>query len=259
MLSCFRFVLLCVSLLLSGCGDKQEAVVASNVAIAPGVKVFKSSMDGAPSTIDPVQSANIYANTVVLNAYDTLYRFKYLARPYEITPNLAAGMPEISADGLVYRISIKQGVHFIDDPAFDGGVGRELVAEDFVYSLQRHFDPAQRPRGTWLWQGRIKGLDEWKAAGSDYTERVAGLRAVDRYTIEITLNKPYPQLIYTLAQGYAAIVPREAVSAYGRELAAHPVGSGPFRVVEYDSVRIVFARNEKFRQEPVDLQAEGYD
>jgi ABC-type transport system substrate-binding protein len=216
-------------------------------------------MDGAPSTIDPVQASNIYANAVVVNAYDTLYRFKYLARPYEVTSNLAAEPPEISADGLVYRIRIKQGVHFIDDPAFDGGVGREVVADDFVYSLKRQFDTTQRPRGAWLWQGRIVGIDAWKEAGSDYDETVEGLRAVDRYTIEIRLVKPYPQLIYTLTMGYAGIVPREAVETYGREFGSHPVGSGPFKVVSYDSARIVYEKNPKFRQEAVDIWEEGYD
>lgn len=251
--------LVIVLLTLAGCGGEQEAVTEPNGEIAPEIKVFKSSMDGAPSTIDPVQASNIYANAVVVNAYDTLYRFKYLARPYAVTNNLAAGPPEISADGLVYRIRIKQGVHFIDDPAFDGGTGREVVAEDFVFSLKRQFDTKQRPRGAWLWQGRIVGIDDWKAAGSDYDETVEGLRAVDRYTIEIRLVKPYPQLIYTLTMGYAAIVPREAVETYGREFGSHPVGSGPFRVVTYDSSRIVYEKNPKFRQEPVDIWEEGYN
>ena len=223
------------------------------------LKVYKHGMDGAPASIDPAQSRNVYASTVILNAYDTLYAFKYLARPYEIKPSLATGMPEVSADGLVYRIRIKEGVHFIDDPAFEGGVGRELVAEDIVYSLKRHFDPAMRPAGTWLWQGRIVGLDDWKAAGSDYEQEVEGLRAIDRYTIEIKLVRPYPQLVYTLSMAYSGVVPREAVEFYGRELGSHPVGSGPFKVISYDSARIVFEKNEKYRQEPVDIYAEGYD
>ncbi len=246
-------------LTLAGCGEEQQAVAASDDAVSPEIKLFRSSMDGAPSTIDPVQASNVYANAVVLNAYDTLYRFKYLARPYEVTPNLANGMPEISADGLVYRIRIKQGVHFIDDPAFEGGIGREVVAEDFVYSIKRQFDTKQRPRGAWLWQGRIVGLDAWKDAGSNYDEPVEGLRALDRHTIEFRLVKPYPQLVYTLAQGYAAIVPREAVETYGREFGSRPVGSGPFKVISYDSARIVYEKNLKFRQEPVDIWAEGYD
>jgi ABC-type transport system substrate-binding protein len=79
-------------------------------------------MDGAPSSIDPVQARNVYVNTITLNAYDTLYSFKYLARPYEVKPNLAVDLPEISDDGLTYTIRIKRGVYFTDDPAFEGGI-----------------------------------------------------------------------------------------------------------------------------------------
>ena len=73
------------------------------------------------------------------------------------------------------------------------------------------------------------------------------------------LTRPYPQLVYTLAQGYSALVPREAVDKYGKELGVHPVGSGPFKLISYDSARVVMERNPHYRQEPVDLAAEGYD
>jgi ABC-type transport system substrate-binding protein len=216
-------------------------------------------MDQAPTSLDPVQAANVYANFIVLNAFDTLFSYKYLARPYELKTNLAAAWPEISADGLTYTIRIKQGVHYVDDPAFSGGRGRELVAEDFIYSLKRHFDPASRPQGAWLWSGRIVGLDEWKQAGSDYSAEIAGLRTLDDYTIQIKLIKPYPQLLFTLAMGYSAVVPREAVEHYGREFAIHPVGTGPFRLTSYDTSKVILERNPNFRQEPVDIEFEGYD
>lgn len=255
-----RLAVLCLcALSLGGCQDPPGRAASSGPVDDVGVKTFRYSLDQAPSSLDPVQSANVYANHVVLNAYDTLFAYKYLARPYELKPNLADGWPEISPDLLTYRIRIKQGVYFQDDPVFPGGQGREVVAADFVYSLKRQFDPRSRPQGAWFWQGRIVGLDDWKTAGSDYDQEVPGLRALDRYTIEVHLVRPYPQLLDTFAQGYAAIVPREAVEHYGREFGIHPVGSGPFRVVSYDSSRIVFERNRRFRQEPVDLQAEGYD
>jgi len=216
-------------------------------------------MDGAPSSLDPAQASNLYAKFMAVNLYDTLYRYKYLARPYQLEPNLADGMPQVSADGLMYTIRIKPGVHFIADPAFPGGTGREVRAEDFVYSILRHFDPATRAQGAWLWQGRIVGLDAWKEHGSVYDVGVPGLRALDDYTIQIQLNSPFPQLPHTLAQGYAAVVPREAVTTYGPEFAIHPVGSGPFRLAEFNSARAVMLRNDGFRKEPFSLVAEGFD
>ena len=216
-------------------------------------------MDGVPGSLDPSHAASIYANFVAVNLFDTLYRYKYLARPYQLTPNLAAAMPEVSEDGLRLTIRIRTGVHFIDDEAFAGGVGRELKASDFVYSIKRHFDPNTRAQGAWLWQNRIEGLDQWKAEGSDYALEVEGLRALDDYTIQITLTQPFPQLVHTLSQGYSAVVPREAIEKYGLEFASHPVGSGPFKLLSRDSARAVLVKNPHFRQLPFDLDDEGYD
>jgi oligopeptide transport system substrate-binding protein len=249
-----RCIVLLALALLAGCGGDR----GPDPGVA-GLRVYRHSTEGTPTSLDPVQSATAYSNMVIVNVYDTLYRYKYLARPFELTPDLAAEMPEISADGLTYTIRLKAGVHFIDDPVFTDGRGREVTAADVAYSIKRHFDPEMRPQGAWLWQGRIVGLDAWKEAGSDYDQPVPGLRALDRYTLQIQLVKPYPQLLYTLAQGYSAVVPREAVERYGRELALKPVGSGPFRLQSFDSARIVMVPNPGYRWAPVDIYAEGYD
>jgi ABC-type transport system substrate-binding protein len=243
-----------LALLLAACGPAGPAADSR-----PALKTYRHAMDQAPTTLDPVQGANVYANFVIVNAYDTLYTYKYLARPYELKPNLAVDFPTISADGLVYTFRLKQGVRFVDDACFPGGRGREVVAEDLIYSIKRQFDPANQPQGAWLWQGRIAGLEEWKEAGSDYDQPVSGLRAIDPHTLEIRLLRPYPQLVSTLAQGYSALVPREAVEMYGKGLGVRPVGSGPFRLISYDTARVVMERNPNFRQEPVDLAYEGYD
>jgi ABC-type transport system substrate-binding protein len=223
------------------------------------LRVYRHSLDEAPTSLDPVHAATVYSNYVIRIAYDTLYAYKYLARPYELEPNLAAAMPEISPDGLTYTIPIKRGVRFVDDPAFADGKGRELTAEDVVYSLKRHFDPASRSEGMWLWRDRIAGLDAWGKSGADYDADVAGLRAVDSHTLRVELTRPYPQLPHTLATGFAAIVPREAVEHYGPELGIHPVGSGPYRVDNFDTAKAVLSANRAFRQEPVDIRAAGYD
>ena len=248
-----QYAILLVLLIVGGCG---EPPATGNSAPA---KIYRHAMDGAPGSLDPAQAASIYADFLVVNLYDTLYRYKYLARPYELQPNLATTMPVVSEDGLRLTIHIRKGVYFIDDPVFEGGLGREVIAQDFVYSIKRHFDPDTRAQGAWLWQNKIEGLDQWKAAGSDHTQEVSGLRAIDDHTIQITLTRPFPQLVHTLTQGYAAIVAREAVEEYGQALSNHPVGSGPFQLVSRDTIRAVLTKNPDFRAEPFDLENEGYD
>lgn len=219
--------------------------------------VYRHAMDGTPRSLDPAQAANVYAKALVVNLYDTLYRYKYLARPYELAPNLAEGMPEISADGLIYTIRLRKDARFIDDPAFPAGVGRHVTADDFVYSIKRHFDPSTRSRGAWLWQDRIVGLDDWKRDGADYDQPVSGLKAIDEHTVQIQLISPFPQLTHSLAQGFAAIVPREAVDYYGAEFPIRPVGSGPYRLERFDSSGAVLTRNPSYRRTPFDADAEG--
>jgi len=225
----------------------------------PGIKVYYHSMDGTPTTLDPVRAATIYTNFVVLNVFDTLYSYKYLKRPYELKSNLAVDLPEVSEDGLTYTIKIKEGVYFHDNEAFPNGQGREVHASDFVYSLKRHFDKKFNSQGAWVFSGRIVGLDEWKDKGSDYSQPIEGLKALDNYTIQIKLVKKYPQLTYTLAMGFSALVPKEAVDFYGDEFGSNPVGSGPFILKSYNLEKAIFEANPKFRKEPLDLAFEGYD
>lgn len=235
------------------------ALIMATCAHAADDKVFKFSDSGAPSTFDPVQSGTVYSNEIVTAIFDTLYEYKYLKRPYELEPNLAEGMPQVSEDGLTYTIKIKQGVKFADDPAFADGKGREVTAQDFVYSIERHYDPKNRSQGAWVWEGKIAGMDDWKAAGSDYAKPIAGLKALDKYTIQITLTQKFPQLTYTLAMGYAGVVPHEAVEKYGREFGLHPVGSGPFKMESTNSTKTVLVRNDAYRSDIFNAKAEGYD
>ena len=241
-------------LALVACDQQTQNQDAANT-----FNIYRHAMDGAPSSLDPAQASNIYANFIVVNLFDTLYRYKYLARPYQLEPNLAEGLPHVSSDGLIYTIHIKPGVHFIDDPAFPEGKGRAVRAEDFIYSIKRQFDEKTRSQGAWLWQGKIAGLDVWKQNGADYDSEVSGLKALDDRTLQIQLVSPFPQLTHTLAQGFSAIVPREAVDHYGQEFGIHPVGSGPYRLQLFNSASAVLVRNPGFREEPFSLEAEGFD
>lgn len=223
------------------------------------IKRYRHSDDGVPTNIDPLQAATVYSNQIVVSVYDTLYRYKYLARPYELVPNLAAAMPEISEDGLTYTIALKPGVRFIDDDAFPDGKGRTVTAHDVVYSLKRHFDPEQVSQGRWLWDRKIEGLNAWMDAGADPDAAVPGLLAVDELTVQVRLVKPFPQFVNTLAQGFSAVVPHEAVTAYGEGMGTRAVGSGPWKLERYSREQVRLVRNPDFRKEPLDLAYEGYE
>ena len=91
------------------------------------------------------------------------------------------------------------------------------------------------PRANGFGKGKIKGLDEWKEEGADYSKPIEGLQALDDHTIQIILNKPFPQLTYTFAMGFSSVTPREAVEYYGKEFGLNPVGSGPYKLKSFST------------------------
>jgi len=172
---------------------RREEGKVLNIVSVSGVKGF-----------DPIYANDRYSNNEVSRVYETLLQYHYLKRPFELVPNLAAEMPKVSSDGLTYTFKILKGVLFHDDKAFPEGKGRELVASDFVYSIKRLADPKLQGLGWWLLDGKILGLNEWREKYkaqdfSNYDEDVAGLKALDKYTIQFKLAKPFPQFLYSLA------------------------------------------------------------
>jgi oligopeptide transport system substrate-binding protein len=204
--------------------------------------------------MDPIYASDRYSSNEVARVYEGLLEYHYLKRPYTLVPNLAQSMPTVSADGLTYTFIIRSGVRFHDSPIFPEGEGRELVAQDFVYSLLRLADPKLQGLGWWLLDGKIDGLNEWRERNAqqdkvNYDEPIAGLRAIDNTTLVIRLTKPYPQFLYALAMPYTFVVPREAVEHYGTEFLNHPVGTGPFILPRFDrSNRVVYQKNPTYRE-----------
>ena len=64
-----------------------------------------------------------------------------------------------------------------------------------------------------------------------------GLQAIDRYTLQISLHKPYAPFLSILAMVNAKVVPREEVEGRGEQFAIQPVGSGPFRFQRWEPKR----------------------
>ena len=143
------------------------------------------------------------------------------------------------------------------------GKPRELVAQDYVYAIERFADPALRsPTWSTVEQAGILGLAELHQRALDthqpfdYDAPVAGLRTLDRYTLRIDLEQPRPRLVELLANGdlYGAVA-REVVERYGQDIGAHPVGTGPFRIAQWRRASLVaLERNPDYRAVTYDAQ-----
>lgn len=218
-------------------------------------KVLRYAMRVAETGFDPAQITDLYSATIVSNVFDALYEYEFLARPVRLRPNTAAAMPEASDDFKTFVVRIRPGIFFSDDPAFKGRK-RELTAEDYVYSIKRHYDPRWKSgRLSQIENNRIVGLMALREAALkadkpfDYDTKVEGLQAIDRYTIRFRLARPNPR--FTDEIGDPAItgaMAREVVEAYGDHIMAHPVGTGPYRLAEWRrSSLIALEKNPNYR------------
>jgi len=252
---------------LLACASALALVHAAPAPAASAPKVLRYAFRVAETSFDPAALSDLYSRMITAHIFEGLYGYDPLARPARIRPQVADGMPEVSSDFRVFVVHLKHGVRFADDPAF-GGKPRELVAQDFVYSLERVADPATRsPNWAALNQNDILGLAALRQRALDghkpfdYDAPVAGLKALDRYTLRIELAQPRPRFVEILAQGdiYGAVA-REVVQAYGTAIGAHPVGTGPFRLAEWRRAsRIVLVRNPAYREVTYDAQPAADD
>lgn len=228
-------------------------------------RVLNITVENNVKGLDPINTGDTYASTEVARVYEGLLQYHYLKRPYELQPNLAAAMPTVSDDGLTYTFKLKEGVLFHDNKAFEGGKGRELVAQDVVYSIMRLADPRNNAIGWWLLDEKIAGLNEWRdqqktGDKSNYDVPVEGLKALDKYTVQFKLTEEFPQFLYSLPMSYTMIVPREAVEFYGKEFLNNPVGTGPFMTDTYtQSTKIIYHKNPNYRTETYPTEGDEGD
>jgi ABC-type transport system substrate-binding protein len=219
-------------------------------------KVLRYAFPIAETGFDPAQITDLYSRTVAAAIFDAPLEFEFLAQPARMRPNTAAAMPEVSDDYKTFTFRIRPGIYFADDAAFKGA-RRELTAADYVYSLKRHYDPRWKSGNLYLLENdKILGLSELRketiAAKKpfDYDREVEGLKALDRYTFRVRLEKANPRFLHYMADaGAFGAVAREVVEHYGDKMMEHPVGTGPYRLAAWKrSSRIVLEKNPSYRE-----------
>src|SRR5712671_167851 len=179
------------------------ALASAPLGAADMKKVIHHVFPVAETGFDPAAAHDLYSGSIEQAMFETLLTYDYLARPAKLVPLTAEAMPQVSDDGKTYTLKIRKGIYFTPDPAFKGQK-RELVAEDFAYTLKRLIDPKLRSPWAWLVEDKIVGLDELaeaakKGAKFDYDKKIPGLEAVDRHTLRIRLKETDYNLAYVLA------------------------------------------------------------
>ncbi len=249
------------ALLLPAAALAADTAPAASAAIS---HTFRYAFRVAETGFDPAKISDLYSRIITSQIFEGLFLYDHLARPVKIKPLTAAAMPEVSADFQRFTIHIRPGIFFADDPAFKG-VRRELVAQDYVYALKRFADPATKSPA-WgevaeltllgLAAQRKQALDQRIAF--DYDRVLPGLRAIDRYTLQLETAEPRPRLVEILADNslYGAVA-REVAEFYGDKLAEHPVGTGAFRLASWRrSSEIVLERSPSYRLRHYEDEAE---
>jgi ABC-type transport system substrate-binding protein len=252
--------LLATLLVCLAAGASAQAPAAAGAAPP---KVLKYAFRVAETGFDPSQLSDIYSRILTAHIFESLYNYDYLARPATIKPQIAAGLPEISPDFKTFTVKLKPGIYFADDPAFKGHK-REVTAHDFVYSFKRFADPALKSQG-WssFEEAGLVGLGALREQALKnktpfaYDTEIEGLRALDRYTLQLKTLQPRPRLVEVILAGndlYGALA-REVVEAYGDKISEHPVGTGPFMLKSWRrSSQIVLERNPGYRERYYDAE-----
>ena len=222
---------------------------------------------GNLKTLDPAEVGDAGAVDLDGYVYECLYNYEYGVDSYRLSPELADGNPLITPDGKTIIIHLKKGVHFYDPQraVFSDGVGPEVTTEDLIYSWKRvcNFHLGVTANYAQVFQGHVEGIDDWfdytQSCASpgqiDWTRPVSGLVALDRYTLQMRLTAPFPQLQFNLAMMPTAVVCRAAVDHWGDQFKNHPVGTGPYGMEQHlPDQQIVYIANPLYRGGP-DVQS----
>ncbi|GAB3251265.1 ABC transporter substrate-binding protein [Arthrobacter pigmenti] len=214
------------ALLLSGCSDAEPQTNQSPVS---GGTLVYATGDAEPSCLDPHVGGN-YPQALVSTQY--LEPLVSLNKEGEIIPWLATDWKE-SDDGLSWTITVRDDVKFTD--------GTKLNAKAVQANIEHLKDPATG-----------------SSTGFLALEKVTGTEIVDEYTIRVNLSEPDSALLESLSQPWLAIQSPKALQRSKEENCQSPVGTGPFKVANWDKQEsITLVRNEDYNSPPADAGHKG--
>ena len=179
---------------------------------------FRRMLGDTPPTLDPAFVTEVYGRIVINQIFDGLVRYD---AHLNVIPAIAEFW-EASQDGRTWTFTLRRGVAFHH--------GREVTARDFVYSFTRLLH-VNSPGTVADLFAHIQGAKDFMQGK---TQSVKGLKAVDRYTLQMVLDEPFASILVVLGLTNAAVVPQEEVERLGDRFGHAPVGAGPFKFARWE-------------------------
>jgi peptide/nickel transport system substrate-binding protein len=199
-------------LLAAGCGQ-----TASGRSPAASGGTLRVALVSDAVTLDPPMFTDVYSGYVSSQINEPLFSVDF---DQQIVPWLAERLDQ--PDPATYLVKLRRGVKFHN--------GEELTADDVKFTFDRVMDPATKSPRAWRLTDAIESPDK--------------IQVVDRYTIKLNLKEPFAPFLERLTLASNFIVNRKAVETAGGEYARQPVGTGPFRLVEWRaSEHVILERN----------------
>lgn len=187
-----------------------------------------------PITLDPAVSGEMISHEYIQQIYNGLVR---LGEDLEPSPDIAERW-EVSPDGRTYTFYLRKDVKFQD--------GRKVDAHDVKYSLERACRPATGSLTAATYLGDIVGVRE---ALAGQAEEISGIRVVDDYTLQITIDTPKSYFLSKMTYPVSFVVDRNEAEP-GGEWWREPNGTGPFQLQKWEEENLlVLERNDEYHGE----------
>jgi ABC-type transport system substrate-binding protein len=224
------------ALSIGSCGGRPEARDATAEPETRG-GVLRFVQEG-PRSLDPLAADSVYESLPVNQLFDTLVM---LDPSLNLKPALAESWT-VSRDELNYTFTLRENVRFHN--------GQLLTAEDVAFTILRHLHPDSGQNS--LAFSYLLAIEGAKGYSQQEREEVSGLEVLDQRTLHIRLAHPYQSFLEVLAMDDLGVVPKQVVLEMGGEAFGRaPVGTGPFRLVDWNDQRLLLeAYASYFRGQP---------